>query len=256
MRILILAGLILLTFVSCSRYQYITLSSENIPVNENSEFVAETDTLKITYNFNGKNGPVNIAIYNKSDHALEIDWKRSSLIIGERPFPFYQPNQRVTGEIGNTSGSYSGQTINATIQQQEGMEFIPPHSVIYRSGHGVAHNFFNIKSFKATTGKVNVKGFAEEIKKVSFAKDNSPLKFRSYLTLVVEGKTSEVFSVEHSFYLSEVLETKAEPAYVWPENSRKGNKFFLDESTTPGSVVGVIAGTGLIVAVLVTVFNQ
>ncbi|HNC30155.1 MAG TPA: hypothetical protein PKX08_09130, partial [Cyclobacteriaceae bacterium] len=64
----------------CSTYQYVTVSS---PLKTQNEFIAENDTVKISYDFSGEQGPVKISIYNKLSTPLYVDWSKSALIIGD-----------------------------------------------------------------------------------------------------------------------------------------------------------------------------
>ena len=128
---------IVVSFSSCSHYQYATLSAENIPKDDKkNEFVAESDTLCIVYNFNGKKGPVSITIFNKSDMPLQVDWKKSALIVDDKPIAYYQPDWNINGSISTTPGilTTSSSTLQANVTGREGLEFLPPHSFISRKG--------------------------------------------------------------------------------------------------------------------------
>src|ERR1044071_1557039 len=123
--LLLCLGVILLS--SC-QYQYMTIASDTIPVNNKNEFVVETDTLLITYSFHGLNGPVQVSIYNKSNIGLEIDWKRSSLIIGDKPYNYYKPVMQISGVVENNRRRDND--VTGTITAREGTQFIPPASGI------------------------------------------------------------------------------------------------------------------------------
>ena len=228
MRTLIPIAIFSILFSSCQTFQYLTVASDNTNHNEKNEFVAESDTLRITYNFNGKNGPVNIHIYNKSSQALEIDWKRSSLIIGEKPFSFYNPDLRVEGSIARsivqrTAGSES--SLNATIRGQEGVEFLPPQSSIVRSGLYIKKGLLDTRS--VTTRKEVIAKTGTKVTKASFSKANSPILFRCYLTFVVPGSGQAIFAAEHSFYVTELTESMAQRQYVIPDDTKAGDRFFV-----------------------------
>lgn len=228
MRTFILIAFLSVLLPSCQTYQYLTLASDNTRHNDKNEFVAESDTLRVTYNFNGKNGPVKINIFNRSSQALEIDWKRSSLIIGDKPVPFYIPVTQIDGTITRSQVVRNTGSITATIQQREGLEFIPPRSAIQRSGLYIKKRLFDIKS--AVTSKEIVKaetGGKVKINRTSFSKDNSPMLFRCYLTFVVPGTVETVFAMEHSFYVAELLQSASQPQYVISDKRKAGDQFFV-----------------------------
>lgn len=61
---------------SCSKYQINMLSSTNAVKDEQTGvFNVENDSVKISYSFYGKNAPVSIQVFNKSDKPLYIDWQ-------------------------------------------------------------------------------------------------------------------------------------------------------------------------------------
>jgi hypothetical protein len=219
---------VLLTVIlsSCQTFQYLTVASDNTSHNEKNEFVAESDTLRITYNFNGKNGPVNIHIYNKSSQALEVDWKRSSLIIGEKPFSFYNPDLQIEGNIVRpVIQRNSASSLDATIRKQEGVEFLPPQSSILRSGLYIKKGLLDTRS--VTTRKEVIAKTGTKVTKASFSKANSPILFRCYLTFVVPGSGQAIFATEHSFYVTELTESMAQRQYVIPDDTKAGDKFFV-----------------------------
>jgi len=227
MRTFILIAFLITLLSSCQTYQYLTLASDNVSRNEKNEFVAESDTLRVTYNFNGKNGPVNIHIYNKSPQALEIDWKRSSLIIGDRPVPFHISELQIDGSVVRSAVPRSSATINATVHGQEGIEFIPPHATIQRSGLYIKERLFDTKSVATTRETVKIDASKVKITRASFSKETSPMLFRCYLTFVIPGAPGIIFATEHSFYVSELLQTVTQPQYLIPEKNKAGDKFFV-----------------------------
>jgi hypothetical protein len=229
MRTFIPIAFFTILFSSCQTYQYMTVASDNTEHNENNEFVAETDTLRITYNFNGKNGPVNIHIYNKSSTALEVDWKRSSLIIGEKPLSFYNPDLQINGSIARSivQPRGSGASLDATVHAQEGVEFLPPHASITRSGLYITKRLLDTRSL--ATSKEVIRGTMSKVNlySASFSKNNSPMLFRCYLSFVVPASGEAIFATEHSFYVIELKEGVAQPQYVIPERNKAGDKFFV-----------------------------
>lgn len=165
---------IAVSFSSCSHYQYATLSAENIPKDDKkNEFVAESDTLHIVYNFNGKKGPVSITIFNKSDMPLPVDWKKSALIIDDKPIAYYQPGWNIDGSFSTTPGilTTSSSTLQAKVTGNEGLEFLPPHSFISRKGRVIKNNndFFAMPTYVAKE-KIKVQGFSKKMVKGFFTR--------------------------------------------------------------------------------------
>src|SRR6187402_1014325 len=82
-----LSFLILSGLTGCMKYQYATVHS-NLNQTQNKEFISENDSVKVVYDFNGRDLPVYLTVYNKLDRPLYIDWKISSLIIDGRSFNY------------------------------------------------------------------------------------------------------------------------------------------------------------------------
>jgi hypothetical protein len=223
MRCLILSLLIVLVFGSCSSYEYLTLSSPQIPKNDKKEFSWENDTMKLVYNFHGEGGPMSVTIYNKTEKPLFVNWKKSALIRDGHSTSLFNSSVQVTGELSTTAiplrskvatASYS--SLSASFDLPQGMELIPPASDIKKGLFAVqdeavlnAQNKDTAHSEKIT----DAYGVVARFKRFSFEEAQSPLQFRSYLTFVLGNDNSPEFSVQHSFYAKEVLLSSDDPEY-------------------------------------------
>jgi len=101
-----LLSIISILLFSCSEYQYFTISSDQLSRNENNDLVVENDTLKVVYSFNGYHGPVQITIFNKTNDPLEINWRKSALIMKGKAFGYYTPNMVLNGTISQDSTTF------------------------------------------------------------------------------------------------------------------------------------------------------
>ncbi|MBO9632527.1 MAG: hypothetical protein J7578_05370 [Chitinophagaceae bacterium] len=239
---------------SCRQYQYITINSNNLKQEDKAgrDFVIENDSLQIVYNFKGKDAPVNIRITNKLDRPIAIDWKRSALIVNDQAVS-YMPDKLIT------TGTASGSTLNwskdwstsytsfsATTPLPVDWQMIPPKSFIVRTPMGVTNTFFKDKekSSFVKTQKILSDGTPVYVREASFTEETSPLKFRSYLTVLTEGDGRiDPIVFEHSFYASKFTNSTMSPTGLSMEEA------YVKRSTAFGTGFGVVAG----VAVLGTV---
>lgn len=237
--ILLLASLLSLS--SCAHYQYLSISSDTLKPNGRNELVMESDTLDIIYNFHGKGGPVTVTIYNRSMKALQVDWKRSALIIGGKPLVYYDAQMQVN-RIPGTSWR-SGDPLVATISSDNSIDFIPPGSSISRGGLMLSAYPLPAGHLKEET--ISKNGFKSRIRQADYTPDDSPLPFRSYITFIHGPAGSEEFVVDHSFYVSQIVETHSAPALNWDQDPDKGNEFYLKSLSRTQGAGALIAGVAL-----------
>jgi hypothetical protein len=233
--------LLLFIFSSCTKYQYLTVSGVNIAKAENNGFVSETDTLSVQYHFSDYKGRIGIRIQNKLNQPLEIDWKRSAIIVDGKALSYFNPNATIAATMQQDSTRWRSlfagfsdpvylASLDGSILIDEPTQFIPPSSFIYKVPLVLpVEPLQNLPEQSATTEKaVWATDVSYNYKKMVFEQGASPLQFRSYLTLRVgsQGAQKE-FSLEHRFYISEVWKSAAGPSY-FPENLiKRGDRFYL-----------------------------
>jgi hypothetical protein len=254
--ILLFATIVLLT--SCgTQYHYFTLSSTNTRLNDKKEFVGENDTLVITYNFSGLNGPVTIGVFNNSSRAVEIDWKRSSLIIGNKVVALYQPNIAIKGLItrDKTKETHSSGPvghIDGSINREESIEFIPPKGKISRTGLSLASMAIDLQApvYQPSLEKLK-NGKMDKVKVANFTLANSPMTIRSYLSFLIPGEPGQIQSIEHNFYLSDILRSETGPQWRLPSLADGGNQYYISGPSSRGgpAIAGLLGMTVLVIAV-------
>lgn len=247
----------LFLLASCSRFQYLTLSGNNLSQNEQKEFISENDELLITYNFNGYNCPVNISIFNKTNKPVYIDWKKSAIIANGKASSYFSPNYHIDGTANGYNlqwtNNYSTQnaSFNANVPGQEGVDFIPPNSFISKKMIEVSNTVYR----QIDTGFARVlfagDGISYAARKKEFTLENSPLVFRSYLTLIKEDNHADT-SIKHTFYIKELLQTATSPNNFIDTYTKRGDVYYVSEVTAFGTstAVATVIGTGVAVGVV------
>lgn len=255
MRTTIPLSYLLILFVSCTRYQYATISSQHLTMNDKQEFVAENDTLRLIYNFNGEDAPINLTIENKLNVPVYIDWRQSSLIVNDKAVSYVPDHIQLSGLIStsgyrSTSYTSSSGTIDAKVAMPPVVDFIPPHSYINKNPMGITNRSVILPDSTLHREKVSsTDGTFYYIKRATFTETSSPLKFRSYLTMTVGEAAGRPVVVEHVFYVSELVNTGLLPEHFGNSFYFKGNRYYVRESTGFGRAAtgfGVIAGTAVI----------
>ncbi|AEW00943.1 hypothetical protein A4D02_13380 [Niastella koreensis] len=217
--------------VSCASttYQYATITSPDMVKNDRREFVVENDSLRLTYNFSGKGGLIHISIQNKMGVPVYIDWQRSAIIANDKARPYAAQEMKVEGNFQSNTYNYRniGQ-VQATAVLPQTIEFIPPRAVsnkspmYYLSGFNsrIPDTAFHQLKYPVTDG-VTVK-----VKKATFTETTSPFSFRSFITYMVGEPGTKPIALEHSFYISEIMNTGSGPVEMAVNKSNRGDQYY------------------------------
>lgn len=268
MKTLTFTALILSCFVitSCSRYQVNLISSTNTNKNQQTgDFEFENDSVKIAYSFYGPDAPVAVSIQNKLDKPLYIDWQRSALVIDGKAISYAGDKIAVNGNIDAqtdsyhynnnpafSNPSYTTGSINAVASLPKNTTFLPPHSQSSNTSVRLTKGFLNIpdsafhKVRMVQTYKDTVS--LTKVKTANFTGENSPLKFKSYLTLyILNGNELKPATYEHTFFVSRSLTTTVNPKDLREFNKQRGDYFINSKATGYSKAitgVGVAAAVG------------
>jgi hypothetical protein len=258
-KILPIAVMALLLFSSCSTYQYTTVSSSNLDMNDLQEFEFVNDTVRIVYNFNGQNAPVNITVENKLRVPIFIDWHNSSLILNGRSVSYAPLQINIEGTTYGSSYSsvgngYSSGTnnLNAVASLPPSVDFVPPYSYFTRNSIGIT-NKFNDDVPATAYQKVQyavTEGYSIPVKAAVFTESSSPLRFRSYISLSIGNRDALPVAYEHSFFVSQLIRCNQGPGTIWANGVHRGNQFFVMKTSSGGAAVGTVVG-GLLGGILI-----
>jgi hypothetical protein len=238
--------IILLSLMSCSSFQYGTISSA-LPAEPDGTVKFENDTIRVSYSFIGENCPVTVRVYNKSSNPLIVHWDKSSVIVNDENVPFRSNVSTLSatsessitriGIVNSSSGSIEG-----VIRNAEAMSFVPPSSFV-ESRVAVLDSLVSINK---VTQQFMIGPDGRRFRIARYNQDNSPITFRSYLTYSLNGN-AQTYHLDNFFWLSSLTNTTARPNEFEGYQSRQ-NMFFTRKVKYTGLIVGATAG------VLVTAF--
>ena len=265
---------IMIACCSCGSTYYISTINSNdsrLIKMHNGDFVLENDTISITYAFNGYDIPIWISIYNKMDEPLNVDWKKSFLIIDDVATSYskqggtfegisqnsgvvYQPNS--TWSYSESVGSMYG-----NINMPEDVSFIPPRTKVEYEGLSIYDlDYRNIEDEAYKQAKVNDKrDRAKDVKTIDFTIRDTPLLFRSYLTLYKDGNPDKPFVLDQEFYVSNVIKSTTAPDGFSSRLIRRGDISFKAEPyqyRTWHYVVGSVAVLAPVIGVTIWGFSN
>jgi hypothetical protein len=236
----------LLSLNSCMKYQYASFGGQLL--NEENDLVYENDSLKISYHFFGDNIPVEVVVFNKLSQPLYVDWSKSALIIKDQRFAYFNDNAQFTAQTtgvqvqrrGRVTSEYS--STQGTIYRDEKISFVPPKSKIVYSTLLVQPTW--IKSdLKAEKTDVITNFGSNNGKKIVYSEFDSPLNFRSFLTIYSDESMTKARYFDHSFYLKETVETKTNPNELL---NRMSNMGYNSKLTGFGGFLGGLFLVGVV----------
>jgi hypothetical protein len=219
-----LIGLILFLAViglsGCKQYQYVMVNS-NVDRGEVKEFIIENDSITVKYSFSGFNCPVHITIKNNLSKPIFVDWSKSAVIINGKRYPYWADEATLSAYVQSSQvqwyPDYSSSTgsVSGSIYKNERVSFIPPQSFMTYTPIRLRSYYFNLPG-KEMGKEVNIYALTGVSKglRFDFDKENSPLKFRSFLTLSTEEDVKNPFYLDTEFWTTEVVETGLNPAYI------------------------------------------
>ena len=217
---LLLYPLLILFLASCTTYNYVTMDSPDIPLDRGKVFLWETDTITVAYQFGGEGGQVTVTVFNKSTQPLFVNWKKSAVIRDGMMVSLYNRNVIANGTMSTESyragaGQTSGYSqFSASFEVPEGIEFIPPQTGLSKTVANL--QAINVNSFEVPVSiekekSVTADGMITKFRRVYYADEHSPFHFKTYLTMALGKNAENEFSVQHTFYVKEVIESTTNP---------------------------------------------
>lgn len=218
-RIYYLLGMLVL-MVSCTpQMQLLTLKSSSNLITDNS-FVYSDSLVRISYNFYSPNGPLRFKIQNTSNKPIFIDWKNSmSIGSNDKRLCYWKDESEIDVRtqganvafvpwISSNSGSMQGKIV-----KQERITFLPPKTEIEVSKFHLSSGDklkmpANSETISDTINWNNSKKLTE-IKHATYNSDNSPLKFRNYITISTTEDFKTPIYFDFGFWISEIHEMSA-----------------------------------------------
>ena len=238
----------LLLLTACSpNVQVVTLRGSNVkPTTEG--LVLDTDTLTLRYSFASERGQMNISLFNKLNQPLYVDWKRSSFIIGQKTFDYWNDVSNINLSGSSTSSKYGRYTLGninlrGSISREDAVSFIPPKTKISRRQFVVLPDGKAPLSGKPKIVQEQYRHNPNQKEPISvsiydYSADQSPFRFRNYLTLSTDKDFKNEFYIDTQFWASDIrimpkgqsmdIVTRKQNGIAYPESIfRKQDAFYV-----------------------------
>ena len=245
-----------LAFSSCSStYYYSILDTKDDFVDkvDNGDFLFENDSLWIAYCFKGESAPIQITVFNKTDKPIYVDWSRSVFIINDLAVSYAGQNVGFSGSsegVAYPHGGYYNGGFEGNFKISENISFIPPKTMATRKTLNIEVGFENLhkRNYK-TQIMASKKEETFKIQRAHFTEENTPLSFRSYLTIYSEP--DKPMSFEQQFYISDLIKT----AQIKPNNlpgdlAERGDWFYVEKPAN-NSFVNILLGTTIVAGTVI-----
>ncbi len=220
----IIIGMVMPIFflTSCTKYvQLIQTTAKSPKINEQDSFyVYEDDSLKITYNFWQERGVMAFSIYNKLSIPIYIDWKKSSFIDKSIKLDYFLDKEIKTSEAIFANYQYKGprnifflfDLSNVGVvsgkevsQREERVTFIPPRA----SFSTVKYILLPDIIFKVTSSyKIRIENRNDNPSKTTKVYydetkgDNAKNVFRNFLTYSTTEDFKAESYIDNEFFIS------------------------------------------------------
>lgn len=238
-------------FYGCNKHQYVFVEGDQ-DYSYTNEYLIENDSLEILYNFSGNSVPVHIKVKNKSNKPLFIDWKKSAAVIDGKKYSYWNDDSNV--EISGFGDVYFA--ADGSIVKEERITYVPPKSYIETTRIFLQTAFFkdlperNLQHLKMSSENGPVK-----VKKYIFSEANSPLSFRSIITVSNQESFSKETMFDNTFWVAEVLESSHEKLIRRQHiNERDFTQLHHSSSLNSKTDVGKVGGTITLLSALVGLF--
>jgi len=213
----------------CAQYQYVTVDGK-LMYDDNYGFFDSNDTLTVLYTFNGLNCPINIELHNNHTKPIYVDWSRSFAVIDGKAYSYWVDDAMLNAQVETYCYDYNAlsssvSNVRGIVSKEQKVNFIPPRSYTSFTPIWLMNSSINLNGWKdfLDTNSFTKKRLME--KKYSFNETNNPMIVRSFLTVSFTENFLDPFYLDHSFWVSEVVETKLPLRDISDMN---GNQFYLE----------------------------
>jgi hypothetical protein len=220
MKPILLATIVLIALSSCNTpKEYIQIFNTSTTdaqfQNQKEQWIYETDSVRIKYDFWAEKGEFSFNIYNKLDVPLFIDWKNSAFIHSDTILSYWSSDQRISTSskvytiklpvVDVTRGNET-----SVMSKQDRISILPPKASLSKREYLIMP-VSNFSLQKEITGSVTVPRNDNQAKETTvyfkeYTNADSPLIFRNYLNLSLSENFENNFNIDNAFYISKVSE--------------------------------------------------
>ncbi len=222
----------LFIFSSCSSYTYFySTMSTNDPYtfkNNQGEFVLESDSIDVIYNFNGMNAPITVGVYNKMSIPIYIDWSKSGVVIDNHSATYKEALDIYAAYGGDTSTVDFGRYLN----DPEGLSTVKPGirsdtqvlELTNFNFHKIPKDRFEYNHMERSKNKD-----LSKLKSIIYTEEDSHIYIETFLAIYESANDmSTPLIYETAFYMSELIDAEnKKPSGLSNKRDKRGDFFYV-----------------------------
>lgn len=210
---------------SCTSYFYQVYKAEpsNDIVLKNGSLVYEDENCHVSYNFWGDNGNIGFSFYNKTDKDIYLNLGESYFVVNGVANDYFK--NRVFTKTGGSSvliasyylgiGATSSSNLSVA-QKEEELVRIPSMASKNISEYLITEDIYRNCDLLKEPKK-------NQIRTITFKKENSPLVFSNRLTYMIE-KAETPIKFNNEFYVTEITNYPEDELIEWKSDEFCGQK--------------------------------
>ena len=221
-------SLLLMVFAlsGCATYYYSSVQSndDTLVQAEDGSFINNDSNVVVTYSFSELNGGFIYQIENRSNDPISVDWNKSVVSVEDKVFQDVNRG-RISGSMSSQNNAYvSTGSFSGKVELPNERLFIPPGEKTTYTPIALSQ-IFNLNSIPKSSFEKGYIGVSI-VKRAQFTKEDSPLVFRSYLTIINEKNHSERV-IKDAFYISHVTKSKERTLGLVSTSRNQKNIFYI-----------------------------
>jgi hypothetical protein len=234
---------------SCSTYQYVSIHSDQ-PADQSGKFVFENDTVRVSHEFSGLEGPATVAIKNKLTIPIHVSWESSAILLEEQTLPEVRKDMLTINDL--DSGNIRWRMIlYDSINKRYSS---PAVTTISSASEIISHPIYLSSQFLKSPRKDITSGaHGDSLTYETYSPADSPLMFRSRVVVGVPGHAAD--TIDQKFWAGKVVTGPLKPRER-AEHDMGKNVYFVRRTTRQSEVGGAVAILGLIIVLSVLVITD
>jgi len=218
--------LMFFALTGCGTFYYTTMNSydDTLVQADDGSYINNDSDIVVTYSFSEYNGELVYHIENRSDDPISVDWNKSVISVKDKVYQNVSQG-KISGNVSSQNlPYYSSGSFNGKVELPNERLYIPPGEKTSYTPIAMSQ-IFDLDAIPKSSFQKGYIGVSV-VRTAQFTKENSPLVFRSYLTIVNEKANTERV-IKDEFYVSHVTRTKEKPLGLSSDARDKKNLFYI-----------------------------